>query len=204
MNFPLTIDSKRKFTLPDGTEIVDLTQQTLEYEYEDVIVYNSFYCTSQMNMRADKIAQIVYSDKNKTEYILKFNNISNPFSIEEGDLISIPESLNAREHFKIKGEIEEIRENLRKQFIDESKLIYKDEKLTEFDKRQTVNLPPNFSKESDKAITIKNGEIIFGENISKTKNEDEETDNITLDKKRFISKIKTIKERKHNETRRNN
>ena len=40
--------------------------------------------------RIDLIADRVYNNTTYSEQILKFNNISNPFSINEGDVLNIP------------------------------------------------------------------------------------------------------------------
>ena len=41
--------------------------------------------------RIDLIANAYYRNINKAEFILKYNNISNPFSINEGDVLLIPD-----------------------------------------------------------------------------------------------------------------
>ena len=40
--------------------------------------------------RLDLIAEDQYGDAKQIEYILKFNGISDPFSVQEGDILKIP------------------------------------------------------------------------------------------------------------------
>jgi len=193
MYFPLTIDSKRIITLPDGNKIVDLTHQTLSYKERDVTIFNTIYCSKEMVMRADYIAQLTYNDPGKTEYILKFNKISNPFSLNEGDSVMLPDSFNARNHFKVANKYEERRKRIRNQFIDKSKATTVDKNLSEFDERKKVNLPPNYAKEGDKEIIVANGIIKFGPYVSnKQKNANIQEDKMTKERREFLDRIKDL------------
>ena len=40
--------------------------------------------------RIDLISEKFFNSPDYSEYILKYNNISNPFSINEGDILNIP------------------------------------------------------------------------------------------------------------------
>lgn len=194
MYFPLTLDSKRIITLPNGEQIVDLTDQTLKYNDQDVTVFNTVYCSKEMVMRADYIAQLTYNDSGKTEYLLKFNNISNPFSLNEGDAVMLPDSFDARTHFKAKNKYAEQRKKIRDQFIDKSKVTVVDKTLTEFDERKKVNLPPNYAKEGDKEIVIGNGIIKFGPNVTKnSKSTNVQESKLTKERQEFLNRIKDLK-----------
>lgn len=81
---------KKPEVLINGIRYIDLSQNvfssTLIYDsilgYEVVDLYTE--------MRIDKIALKWYGDTSKIGLILKANNIFNPFSIKDGDILIIP------------------------------------------------------------------------------------------------------------------
>lgn len=50
--------------------------------------------------RPDIISQLVYSDSRYGDLICKFNGISNPFELNEGDILVIPDISNIDEFFQ--------------------------------------------------------------------------------------------------------
>ena len=135
--------------------------------------------TSDEVCRIDIISRIYYNFDDYAELILKFNNISNPFSINEGDILNIPNKNDVFTAWKtIKsvntGSIgsdpldqEEQGDSIKNQFINSKRLTVKDIKRAEYLKKKADQkengskeiLPPNILKEGDKNIDI-NGDII--------------------------------------------
>lgn len=119
--------------------------------------------------RIDLISLKYYKDANYADYILKWNNISNPFSINLGDVLLIPQNnavLSIVSPIKmVQRSTNEI--SIRDQFIDTKRLPIKDANRIEYLQRkasQKANgskqiLPPNLLKEGDVNITIGNGTI---------------------------------------------
>jgi len=113
--------------------------------------------------RIDLIALKVYGDATKSDLILKFNNISDPFSIAEGESIKIPA---ATFPYKTLDRVTEVEENIvKQQFIDSKRLSKKDQNRVDalkakYDKEAL--LPPNVIPVGKKAFKIKNGKITFG------------------------------------------
>lgn len=114
--------------------------------------------------RPDSIASIYYGDSSKTELLLKYNNISNPFSINEGDILNIPNIEGALKQWKPidAGKLKE--PSVRDQFVDSKRLTVKDQKRVEYLQKKAQGkpngakqiLPPNYLKEGDSNITINN------------------------------------------------
>jgi len=197
MYFPLTIDNKRKIVLNDLT-IVDLSEQNFEQGDYQFSVFDALYCPQRSEMRVDLLAEQVYGKTSKADIILKYNKISNPFSIEQGDFILAIDSEFARKKFKKENRVEELNKKIRQQFIDPTKKPETNETLSRFRNRD-LSVPPNITKTNTKSVDIKEGKITVGGNVSgittKTKEKPIERNNfekiIEELKKKPIKKIKT-------------
>ena len=120
--------------------------------------------------RIDLISLLYYRSADYCDYILKWNGVSNPFSIKFGDVLNIP---NHREALSIIKEIKVLNTSnepsIRDQFVDTKRLPVKDAKRIEYLQRkasQKTNgakqiLPPNILKEGDTNIKIGNGQIVI-------------------------------------------
>jgi hypothetical protein len=119
--------------------------------------------------RIDMISKIYYNDEDASELILKFNNISNPFSINEGDVLNIPPldiKFKAWKTIKEAGTSKET--SIKDQFIDSKRLTVKDagrasylkKKAAEKQNGSTQIVPPNILKDGEKNIDI-NGDTII-------------------------------------------
>jgi len=120
--------------------------------------------------RIDLIADGYYRNIDKAELILKYNGISNPFSINEGDVLLIPDDSLRLVKWKRVNPMasEEISElNIRDQFVNSKRLTERDAKRVEYLKRKAAQkangsseiLPPNILKPGEKNIIIENGKI---------------------------------------------
>lgn len=117
--------------------------------------------------RPDLIAVKYYGDANDTELILKWNNISNPFSITAGDVLEIPDNEGALKPWKpVKnvGVTDVDKNTIRDQFVNSKRLTVKDQKRIEYLQKKAAQkengskqiLPPNILKEGDSNIDINN------------------------------------------------
>jgi hypothetical protein len=127
--------------------------------------------------RIDLIAYREYSGDWYGDIILKFNNISNPFSFKAGDTLRIP-SKDA--NMKIWKDIDDyiVNENpIRSQFIDSKRLTSKDKKRIKYLEAKAKNkangssqiLPPNILKHGQNNVIKSKGKISLsgGQRISK-------------------------------------
>lgn len=153
--------------------IVDLTAPSFVFN-SPLKVTGTVMAADDVEMRPDMIAKIMYGDSNKIEHVLKLNSVSNPFSIESGQIF-------------LKGDLTEIKsayaaplktdqtssQSIIDRFFDPKKLSKKDAKRLEYIKKKSAsldnasstNLPPNFAKPGDKEMTIKDGKVIFGNDV---------------------------------------
>jgi hypothetical protein len=120
--------------------------------------------------RIDLIADRYYGNSDYSELILKYNNISNPFSIAAGDELVIPDQDNVLVKWNRVKPIDDIEVELdaiRSQFMDTKRLSTQDAKRVEYLKKKASQkkngskaiLPPNVLKPNEKNIDINNGEI---------------------------------------------
>jgi len=169
--FPNTLDKKPIFKRPDGIEIKDLTSSMFNLQSGNYISYNVYRVPKEFEMRPDLISGAVYNNSVYAELILKYNGISNPFSIKEGDIILIPnldsmQSIVSKPTGKDVDGGKAVRNSYK--YIDPIKIPKED---NTFINRQIVGgakegaLPPNLSQEGEKQITYRNGRVYFGESV---------------------------------------
>jgi hypothetical protein len=118
--------------------------------------------------RIDLISLHVYGSASYADYILKYNGISNPFSIEEGDVLEIPYADTILATWKDRPNIKSEDSNyIRDKFMNTKRLTEADQKRIDYLKRKAAEypngaseiLPPNVLKTGKTNITIKNGII---------------------------------------------
>jgi hypothetical protein len=166
---------KREITKPDGTRIIDLTEASYEFRGE-MLITGTIVVTEDFEMRPDLVAKQVYGDSNKLDYILKFNGISNPFSLQTGDVLLLVAESDMKNSQTKQNETQGSKEDIRKRFFDPKRLNKKDQKRLEYIKKKAqsssgngnasqTNLPPNFAEPGSKEITVKDGKVIFGADV---------------------------------------
>ncbi len=125
-----------------------LTQPTMLFRNrEDITLIATHEVKRDEEGRIDLIASDYYGDTSKVDYILKFNGISDPFSIVEGDLIKIP--VDGVKTFKLDRPSELDNNIVRQEFIESKRLTKKDKKRIDFLKKKykiKEVLPPNVLK----------------------------------------------------------
>lgn len=176
------MDSKiieRKPEIQKGDEVlIDLTSPSLRYNEDTIPILDAFYVGEDMVMRADLLSHAAYGNVEGWELLLKYNSISNPFAIQQGDFILIPE-LSAMEDSLVDTTKDKSEEDIRSQYVDVNKKSTIDPKLKEYQDfiqklRKTSpavfssGLPPNISQVGDKeASLIDAGVLALGNNITR-------------------------------------
>jgi len=181
-----SIDRKPLFKKSDGNIVRDLTRSMFDFKSNSYLNFSAYRIPVGYEMRPDLVAQSVYNNIIYAEYVLKYNGISNPFTIDEGDIILIPSLDSAKANVKTRGEgvdgkdRDAMRIRNSYKYIDPTKAPKRDGKLKDFDDRnlqpkKTADkgledgaLPPNISQDGDKGITYRNGRVYFGEDISQS------------------------------------
>jgi len=176
-----SIDRKPLFQKSDGNVIRDLTQTMFDFQANNYINYSVFRVPSDYQMRPDLISQSVYNNTLYAEFILKYNGISNPFTLDEGDTILVPNLESAKLNTTTTGtgnDADDPSKRLRDsyKYIDPTKIPKRDADLANFadrnfDSLKTIPegaLPPNIADEGTSQIVERNGRIYFGESIGES------------------------------------
>jgi hypothetical protein len=176
-----SIDRKPLFQKSDGIVIRDLTQSMFDFRSDNYINFSIYKVPMDYQMRPDLISQAMYNNTIYAEYILKYNGISNPFSIDEGDIIVIPNLDSAKDNTKSRtdelegSDAKRIRDSYK--YIDPGKAPRRDDGTENFDRRNLSSkkdqiedgaLPPNIAQEGERGITYRNGRVFFGEGIGES------------------------------------
>lgn len=169
--FKNSIDNKPTFKRPDGIDVKDLTASMFNQQHNSYVSYNIYKVPREFAMRPDLISAAAYNNTMYAEIILKYNGISNPFSIQEGDIILIPNLDSVQSIISTQKGTESdgskvIRDSYK--YIDPIKYP----KISdEFQNRQIINdakegdLPPNIAKEGETQIIYRNGRVYFGDGV---------------------------------------
>jgi hypothetical protein len=120
-------------------------------------------------MRPDLISNLYYGNENYADIICKYNNISNPFSLERNQLIKIPAT---PEDYFVNGE-DIIDKGSIKATANLITANAKDSTRLNYLKRLGTSLTqPNLTLPNDKNIKVQNGKVIFGADVTKVNKED--------------------------------
>lgn len=154
--------------------IWDLTKSSITYNSVKVSVDSAFLVTEYYQMRPDLIAAIKLGDHSSVGSLLKMNNISNPFSLMEGNVLLIPTSSTVEESFMSKKNENQrtsssntntnpnqvFRENQeQKKFkVSEGRKKFLESKIKN---QPSMILAPNVAQPNDKSIEKKDGFLIF-------------------------------------------
>lgn len=175
----LSIFSKKtRFTKVNGEVVDDLTRRSVSFRGVTVNQGKTYIVEDGLQMRGDLISKMYYQTSSFLCLLLKYNGISNPFSIDVNDIITLPDgavlSSMLSDPTKINGNdgnwTTSTRKKKKPQFIkpktkqDQSRLDY----LTS--KYGTVVAPTTIAK--DESVKITNGKVVFGSGVTSVKKED--------------------------------
>lgn len=151
-----------KFT--EGAKLL-LVQPTMFFrELGDVSLKTMHTVTEDEAGRPDLIADKYYGDHRMVDIILKYNNISDPFSIDEGEEIKIPKPSIA--YYRLdRPKFAESTNAIKNQFIDTKRLTKKDQRRVEALKKKYGKdelLPPNVIPTGKKTYEFDGGLIRMG------------------------------------------
>ena len=119
-------------------------------------------------MRPDLLANRKYGDQSKWDAMLKYNGISNPFSLDTGRVLYLLPFGELEKLYVQPRDIperEEKSESNTKPIIDPN--ANKDEKrLANLKSKNKRALPPNLNSEGDTNVKVRDGKLIFGEDVT--------------------------------------
>jgi hypothetical protein len=129
-----------------------------------------FEVTEYYSGRIDLISLSVYGTLELCDQILKFNGISNPFSVGVGDILIIPPAEALLVSWKKPGIDVKESNIVRDKFIETKRLPIQDQKRLDYLKRKAGEksngakeiLPPNMLKAGETNVIIENGQTFVG------------------------------------------
>ena len=117
-------------------------------------------------VRPDRIALLYYGDQTKLDLILKFNGISDPFSLAVGETILVPDPSTA--YYKLERPRSYEENIVKQQFIDTKRLSKKDARRIEALKKKynkEALLPPNVIPVGKKNYEFDGREVRLGAQV---------------------------------------
>jgi len=152
-----------------GEEKLQMTQPVFKLNGTVKIIANHTVLEDE-EMRPDLISVQHYGNDSYVDIILKFNGISNPFSIKSGIVLVIPDK-DGIEIFK--KNFKKISTKPRTQFTDTSRMNKQDANRKQFLEKMSAskkngskeNLPPNMLKSDQPSKLVTDNSIILGSNI---------------------------------------
>ena len=122
--------------------------------------------TEDDKVRPDLIALKYYGDHTKTDMILKYNRISDPFSISPGEIILVPSPDTA--YYRLERPMSFEDNIVKRQFIDTKRLSQKDQKRIEALKKKynkETLLPPNVIPVGKKNYEFNGNQVRLGAQV---------------------------------------
>ena len=165
------LNSKKQIDF-NGIKGTDLIQST--FKFPENSTTSLVAVGMDENMRPDLVVNRVFGNQMMWDILLKFNGISNPFTLKQGDILyAIPfkEAMSS-----IKPPITIINRDSGKEEQPISPLL---DPKTKKDKDRLKNLqdkigevvPPNVNRSGDKNVKVKDGKVIFGDDVTTIKKE---------------------------------
>jgi hypothetical protein len=170
MLYSKLLKAKSLFTLFTGESIVDLVRSTFNFGVSASSM-GPTVVSEYETMRPDLVSERLYASQDYWDTLLKFNGISNPFSLDVGEILLAP-STNTLEKFIVpsKDVVEKGTEPAKK---NEAALIKpksaKDvNRLASIRTKTSEVVPPNVNLSGSKNVKVVNGQVILGGDMTQT------------------------------------
>lgn len=170
---------KNSFIKTNGDTVIDLTRRGISFKGVTVNQGRTYIVENGIEMRPDLISKVCYQTNSLLCMLMKYNGISNPFSINEGDILKIPngEVLSSlkSEPALINGSNDNWITSTRKKnkkAISKIKTLQDSnrvEYLQKLNEKPSLT-PPNIAK--DTSVKVVNGKIIFGTDVTSVRKQD--------------------------------
>jgi hypothetical protein len=168
-----SLDLKNKLIDPStGEEYLDLTAPSFEYSAEFGIKAIHYVMPDQAG-RIDLISNQYFGSGQYIDAICILNNIRNPFAVEEGDVLFIPNVVTRENQVYFRPKTASRPNQVQAQYIDTDRQSKKDQSRIERmaakgrEKKSGVQtpLPPNVLQQGQSAKTVGGGAIKLGTNL---------------------------------------
>ena len=180
--FNYSLDQKPVITDNKGNQIVDLAKGIFSRDAGTINQYTKTKVNTQAVMRPDLVSLGSYGTTEYAEFVLKYTGISNPFSLDQDDVLLIPNPQEASGKMwvnnpEIDDEDKDVRAAAIRNYYKFVNQDYKKDKSS-YDALENMKFEsaipsgniesdyviPYISDDNRTAVTIRNGRIYFGEN----------------------------------------
>ena len=161
--------AKRTFTTKLNDVIIDLISATFNFEAASGPAQGYVRVKEFEVMRPDLISIRMYADHQYYEPLLKYNGISNPFSLDVNEVLLAPPFKNLDAIVVAPKSV--VEKGLELAANNESKLVVpktvKDKKRLDALKDKVKEIvPPNVNTSGNKNVKVRDGKVIFGEDVT--------------------------------------
>lgn len=190
------IENKPFFTNPQtGERYLDLlapswNTRTIRYSIKSIAIV-----TDETEMRPDLVSIGYLYDMSRMGSMLKLNSISNPLSLQSGELLFIPGDEMVSELFRsgeaVNNQKQKAR-SFRKELQEKISQVSK-ERLEYLNSKNISNLaetplPPNLLREGEQQILVTEGRLIFGPDIGQCRTRNRKNVSVTDIKTKLAQK----------------
>jgi hypothetical protein len=174
------LKAKKLFSISTGESIVDLVSNTFRFG-ESAISAGTAIVNEYETMRPDLISERIYSTQDYWDTILKYNGISNPFSLDFGEVLIMP-AFNSIQTMIVPPR-EVVEKGIEPAKKNESKLITpktsQDKKRFDSIRTKVPEIvPPNVNLSGVKNVVSSGGVTTFGANMTTTSSTSNNASNI--------------------------
>lgn len=161
--------AKKTFTKPNGDLVIDLISSTFNFSNSVSPVEGYTQVQPDEEARPDLVTNRVYGNHNLWETLLKYNGISNPFSLEAGYILLTPPFRDLEKLISVPKQI--VEKGVERTNDTEDKLLnpktVQDKNRIEALKTNVREIvPPNVNTGGSKNVKIRDGKVIFGEDVT--------------------------------------
>lgn len=195
----LTIDiinDKPFFTNPNTEErYLDLVSPSWSVRNVQYSIKSIAFVNDETKMRPDLVSMQYLGDYSRLGTMLKLNNISNPLSLNTGEILLIPGDQMVNDLFQSGRSITTQKQkarSFRKELQDKISQVSKD-RLEYLNSKNVSNLaesplPPNLLQEGQQQILVAEGRLIFGPDIGQCKSRSKKNVSVTDIKTKLAQK----------------
>lgn len=173
------LQTKTNFIKTNGDKVVDIIRRTVSFLGVKVAQGRLYQVEEGVQMRPDLISKAFYQSTASACLVMKYNGISNPFSINVGDLLRIPDDDVLGKMIVSPDQINGTNDNWMNSTRKKKKAnLFKPK--TKQDKARldyiqqnagaTAIAPTNVTR--DNSVKVVNGKIVFGTDVTSVKKND--------------------------------
>jgi hypothetical protein len=159
---------KNIFIKENGEKLIDLISSTFKFNGNGASL-GPVLVLPEEAMRPDLVAERIYGNQDRWDVLLKFNGVSNPFSLDSDTLLLAPSDMVFSKMVTSPKTVPDKGGDRGKTNSDvtmKPKTKKDQKRLDSLKKKIKEVTPPNVNMTGESNIKVVNGRVIFGSNIS--------------------------------------